>query len=158
MKQQTTLTLVIRSSFLLAVAVAFSAAIWSPVQAQKAEPAAGEMKMDGKMMEHCQEMKELKQKMMEDMKVQDAELAEQLAEMNSASEDTKVDLMAAVITKMVEQRIAMDTRIAKMQEEMMPHMMQHMQMDKESMSQCPMMKGMSEKSAGTREGHHDEQR
>jgi hypothetical protein len=30
----------------------------------------------------------------------------------------------------------------KMHEEMMLHMMQHMQKGKESMSQCPMMKGM----------------
>ena len=52
--------------------------------------------------------------------------------------------MAAVITRMVEQRIAMDARMAKMQEEMMQHMMQHMQMGKESMSQCPMMKGMKD--------------
>jgi hypothetical protein len=43
---------------------------------------------------------------------------------------------------MVEQRITMDARKAKMEEEMMKHMMQHMQMGKESMSQCPMMKGM----------------
>ena len=45
---------------------------------------------------------------------------------------------------MVEQRIAMNVRMAKMQEEMMQHMMQHMQMGKESMSQCPMMKGMKD--------------
>ena len=43
-------------------------------------------------------------------------------------------LMAAVITHMVEQRIAMDARKAKMEEEMMKHMMQHMQMGKESIS------------------------
>ena len=48
---------------------------------------------------------------------------------------------------MVEQRIAMDARTAKMQEEMMQHMMQHMQMGKESMSQCPMMKGMKDMKA-----------
>jgi hypothetical protein len=29
-----------------------------------------------------------------------------------------------------------------MEDEMMKHMMEHMQMGKESMSQCPMMKGM----------------
>jgi hypothetical protein len=36
----------------------------------------------------------------------------------------------------------MDARKAKVEEEMM----KHMQMGKESMSQCPMMKGMDEKS------------
>jgi hypothetical protein len=80
--------------------------------------------------------------MMADMKAQDAELTEQLTKMNSAPEDKKMGLMAAVVTHMVEQRIAMDARKAKMEEAMMQHMMQHMQMGKESMAQCPMMKGM----------------
>ena len=97
-------------------------------------------------MKHCQEMKEQKQKMKEDMKAQDAELTEQLAKMNSAPEDKKMSLMAAVITHMVEQRIAMDARMEKMQEEMMKHMMQHMQVGMESMSQCPMIKDMDDKS------------
>ena len=72
-----------------------------------------------------------------------------------------VDLMAAVLTHMVEQRITMDARKAKMEEEMMKHMMQHMQMGKESMSQCPMMKGMKnmdDKSVGAHEEHQDKQK
>ena len=96
------------------------------------------------MMAHCEEMKAQKQKMKDDSKAQDAELTEQISKMNSAPEDKKVALMAAVITHMTEQRIAMDARKAKMEEEMMKHMMQHMQMDKDSMAKCPMMKGMKE--------------
>ena len=67
MKEQTHTNLVIRSSLALALAVA----IWSPVQALSAEPAKGKKMMEVKMMERCQEMKEQKQKMMEDMKAQD---------------------------------------------------------------------------------------
>jgi len=100
------------------------------------------MMTETNMMQRCQEMKEQKEKMMADMKAQDAELAVQVAKMNSAPENKKLDLMAAVVTQMVEQRTAMNVRKAKMDEEMMKHMMQHMQMGKESMSQCPMMKGM----------------
>ncbi|HSQ40533.1 MAG TPA: hypothetical protein VLM78_10275 [Anaerolineales bacterium] len=113
------------------------------------------------MTERCQEMKEQKQKMKEDMKAQDAQLIEQLTKMNSAPEDKKMSLMAAVITQMVEQRIAMDARKAKMEEEMMKHMMQHMQMGKESISQCPMMtdmKDMDEKSTGAHKEHQKEQK
>ena len=47
------------------------------------------------------------------------------------------------------------------EEEVMKHMMQHMQMSKESISQCPMMKGMKdmdEKSAGTHKAHQEEQK
>ena len=138
MKHQTNTHLVICSSLALALALA----IWSPVPARSAEPAAGKMMMDDKMMERCQAMKEQKQKMMEDMKAQDTELTEQVAKMNSAPVDKKMSLMATVVTRMVEQQTAMDARKAKMEEEMMQHMMQHMQMGKESMSQCPMMKGM----------------
>jgi hypothetical protein len=135
MKKQTNTNLIIRSSLALALALA----IWVPVQARSAEPAVGKMMMtETNMMERCQAMKEQKEKMMADMKAQDAELTEQLTKMNSAPEDKKMGLMAAVITHMVEQRITMDARKAKMEEEMM----QHMQMGKESMAQCPMMKGM----------------
>ena len=141
MKNQTNTNLVIRSSLALALALA----IWSPVQARSAEPAIGKMMMtETNMMERCQAMKEQKEKMMADMKAQDAELTEQLTKMNRAPENKKMGLMAAVITHMVEQRITMDARKAKMEEEMMKHMMQHMQMGRESMSQCSMMKGMKD--------------
>src|SRR5450759_431727 len=139
MKKQTNTNFIIRSSLALALALA----IWSPVQARSAEPAIGKMMMtETNMMERCQAMKEQKEKMMADMKAQDAELTVQVAKMNSAPEDKKMGLMAAVLTHMVEQRITMDARKAKMEEAMMQHMMQHMQMGKESMAQCPMMKGM----------------
>ncbi len=155
------------------LAVALALAIWFPVPAQSAEPADGKKMMDGKMMEgkmkadtmmdgkmmaRCQEMKDQKQKMKEDMKAQDTELTEQLAKMNSAPEDKRMGLMAAAFTRMVEQRIAMDARKAKMEEEMMKHMMQHMQMGKESMAQCPMMKDMNDKSAGAQTEHQAEQK
>ena len=110
----------------------------------KQAPAKGGGMMDGKMMEGCQEMKAQKESIKADMKAQDARLTEQMTAMNRAPDNTKVPLMAAVLTQMVEQRIAMDARKAKMEEAMMKHMMQHMQMGKESMSQCPMMKGMKD--------------
>jgi hypothetical protein len=113
------------------------------------------------MMERCEEMKEQKQKMKEDMKVQDAQLTEQLAEMNRAPKDKKVGLMATALTGMVQQRITMDARKAKMEEEMMQHMMQHMQMGKESMAQCPMMKDMKdmdENPASTHKEHQEDQK
>ena len=47
---------------------------------------------------------------------------EQLAEMNRAPEGQKTDQMAAILTHLVEQRIAMDARKAAMEEAMMEHM------------------------------------
>src|ERR1019366_5506461 len=98
--------------------------------------------------------------MKEDMKAQDAQLTEQLADMNRAPKDKKVGLMASALTGMVQQRITMDARKAKMEDEMM----QHMKMGKESMAQCPMMKdmkdmeGMDEGSAATHKDHQQEQK
>lgn len=160
MKKQTQTSILLRSSLALAAALV----ICVPVQLRSAEPVEGQMKMDGKMMAGCQEMMDQQQKMKADMKAQDAQLTGLVAKMNSAPEDKKSDAIAAVLTQMVEQRIAMDARKAKMEEEMMQHMMQHMQMGKESMSQCPMMKGMKgmkgmdEKTAGAHEEHQAEQK
>jgi hypothetical protein len=140
MKSQTNTNLVIRSTLALAVALA----IWSPVRAQSAEPAEGKSLTQATMMKRCRELNVQKQQLKEDIKAQNAQLTEQLAEMNRAPEDKKVDLMAGVLTHMVQQRIAMDARKAKMEDEMMQHMMQHMMMGKESLSQCPMMKGMKD--------------
>ena len=154
MKKQTHTNLLIRSSLTLALALA----IWSPVPARAAESAEAEKATEAKMMEQCQEMKAQKAKMKADMKAHDAQLTERLTEMNRAPQDKKTDLMAAVVTHMVELRITMDARKAKMEEEMMQHMMQHMQMGKESMAKCPMMKGMDAKSAGDHKEHQAEQK
>ena len=157
MKNQTNTTFVIRSSLALALALA----IWSPVHAQSPEPTEGKTMTAATMMERCQKMKQQKQDMKDDIKAQDAQLTEQLANMNRAPEGQKTGLMAAVLTHMVEHRIAMDARKAQMEEAMMQHMMQHMQMGKESMSQCPMMKGMKDmddKSAGAYKEQQREQK
>ena len=155
MKNKSNRNIVICSGLALALALT----IWSPALSQSAEPMEGKMMMDGKMMERCQAMMAEKQKLMADVKAQDAELTEQVAKMNSAPQDKKMSLMAAIITRMVEQRTAMNARMAKMQEKMMKHMMEHMQMGKESMSQCPMMKGMKgmdETPAGVHKEHQVE--
>lgn len=118
-------------------------AAMSSGDAQSMQSAQQKKMADAKMMARCMEMKNQKQKMMADMKAQDAELMRQLAMMNSASKKEKVTMISAIITSMVEQRVAMHVRMEKMQGEMMQHMMQHMQMGKDSMAQCPMMKEMS---------------
>ena len=141
----------IRSSIIIALALT----IWSPVKAQPAQPIDGKMMTEGKMMERCQEMKEKKEKMMADTKAQDAELAAQVAKMNSAPDNLKLDLMAALVTHMAEQRTTRDERKAKMDGEMMQHMMQHMQMGADSVSQCPMMKGMADKDANSDDVHKE---
>jgi Spy/CpxP family protein refolding chaperone len=151
MKIITTKNSLLRSSMAFAVMIA----IYTPASSWSAEPTEGkEMKMESKMMEKCEEMKKEKQKMQAEMKAQDAELTAAVATMNSAAQDKKLDLVAAVVTRLVEQRSAMHAQKAKMEEKMMKHMMEHMEMGKESMSKCPMMKGMDEKSDGAHAEHH----
>ena len=55
-----------------------------------------------------------KGQMMSNWKNQDAELDKLVAEMNSASADKKLDAVAAVVTKLVEQRKAMHEQMQKM--------------------------------------------
>ena len=131
-----------RSVIRTSLALALGLAIWSPVQPRSEEAAEGKMMMKGNMMERCEAMKQQKHAMKEEMKAQDAQLTEELATMNRATGDEKMGLMASLITHMLEQRIAMDAQHARMEDQMMGHMMQHMQMGKDSMSECPMMKGM----------------
>jgi hypothetical protein len=137
MKHAPNTNLITRSGFVLALALT----IWFPVLARSAEP-AGEMKMaEPKEMKCCQGMKDQRQKMMAEMKSQDAELTAQVAAMNSAPADKKLDLVAAIVTRLVEQRAAMNTRMEKMHAEMM----RHMPMGGEEAPEHPMMRGMDEK-------------
>ena len=99
--------------------------------------------MGGRMMGRCQAMMEERQQMQAEMKAMDAELDKLVTEMNNAPENKKADAVAAVVTKMVEQRRAMDEKTQSMQISMMRHMMEHNHMEKGSKSQCPMMKAMS---------------
>lgn len=128
------------------LALALGATLLPPVQAISAETSHTKAMNHTKGMEHCQEMKEMKQKYADDVKAQNLDLTERAAKMNTAPEDKKIALMASLVTQMVNQGIAMDARKVKMEEEMMSHMMKHMQMGKESMAQCSMMKEMDEKS------------
>lgn len=141
----------IRTCLAVAVALAMS----SPSQILAAERGDGKPMAEGKGMEGCQAIKAERQKLKEDMKAQNAALTEQIAKMNSAPEDKKVALMAEVITTATEQRIAMETRKAQLQEKMMQHMMQHMQSGRESMAHCPMAKD-DVNNQGTHQQHLDE--
>jgi len=95
-------------------------------------------------MEGCRALVDEKKVMVADMVSQDAALIAHVAKMNSASAADKQAGMAALLTHVVEQRVAMDVRMAKLDEAMMQHMMNHTMTGKRSMAQCPMMKGMGD--------------
>lgn len=84
----------------------------------------------------------MKGKMMSNWKEQDAELDKLVAEMNSAPAEKKLDAVAAVLTKLVEQRKAMHEHMQKMMSAN----------EKEGMGMCRMMMGMDKE--GDHSQHH----
>ena len=91
----------------------------------------------------CQAMMAEHEKMMADMKAADHRLDDFVATMNAASGTEKMAATATVVTEKVTQDRTMRDGMMKMQQDMMGHMMEHMQAGKESMASCPMMKQMS---------------
>lgn len=91
---------------------------------------------------NCQVVMADHQKMMTEMKGADERLNDLVAKMNTASPKEEANATAAVVTEMVAQRRTMMNSMAKDQQEMMAHMMEHMQAGKDSMAMCPMMKQM----------------
>ena len=89
------------------------------------------------------EMKDMgKGPMMSNWKEQDAELDKLVAEMNSAPADKKLDAVAALVKKLVEQRKEMHEQMQKM-----------MSADeKQAMGMCRMMMGM--KTSDGEHSHH----
>ncbi|MEI6562378.1 MAG: hypothetical protein WCO68_09905 [Verrucomicrobiota bacterium] len=95
------------------------------VFAQEPDPAAACCAMMPGMMggmrgAHKAEMMQWHQKMMEKIKAQDAEMDKLVQEMNAASGDKKVDAIAAIVNKVMEERKAwhseMEMRHKKMME------------------------------------------
>jgi hypothetical protein len=76
----------------------------------------GSGKGSGAMQQRRAQMAEMHQKMESEMQKQDAELDKLVSEMNTAMGDKKVDAIAAVVNKLVEQRKAMHQQMAEMHE------------------------------------------
>lgn len=107
------------------------------------------------MMAHCRGMMDKHKQMQADMKAMDKKLDGLVATMNAATGTKKVEATAAVVNAMVAQRKATHEKMSAMQTGMMGHMMEHMQMGKDSMSMCPMMQKMHapQKDSSTPEDH-----
>ncbi len=133
MKIQLNKNLAVRAGLVLAMALALGAS----GMAQSTDHA----KMDHSKMDHSKMKSDHMKEMMAEMKAQDAELTAQVARMNSATKEAKMDLMAEIVTKMVAQRTAMNARMEQMHGEMM----KHMQMGMGSKPHHSKMKGMDKK-------------
>jgi hypothetical protein len=81
---------------------------------------------------------------MASLKDQDVELDKLAAEMNRASPEKKLDAVAAVVTKLVEQRKAMHEQLQKMMASN----------DEKKKSMCPMMSMDTKDDPNDGNGHH----
>jgi len=98
--------------------------------------------MDDQMMAHCHAMMQMHSQMETDFKAQDAKLDALVTKMNTSIGADRAEAMGAVVTELVAQHKAQRDKMMSMHSEMMAHMMEHMQMGKQSMMMCPMMKTM----------------
>ena len=105
-------------------------------------PAVAAAKPASAMDAKCQAMMAEHEKMMADMTAGDHRLDALIATMNTASGSDKAVATAAVVTEMATAGRTMRDAKAKMDQDMMGHMMEHMQAGKDSMASCPMMKPM----------------
>lgn len=102
----------------------------------------------GGMMAECQKMMQAHREKVGKQEEADAEIDALAARMNTTRGGARVDAMAELLNKLVEQRKAMHATMGKMQPMMMGHMMKHMEMGgSESAMGCPMMKAMQEEGA-----------
>lgn len=148
------------SLFRSALVLGFTVLAGVPTYAQSADmPMAMDKKtMKTDMADRCQAMMAQQEKRAAETKAEDAALTTQVAAMNKASEKQKPALLAAIVTRLVENTTASHARMGAMQAEMMPHMMEHMSSGGESMAACPMMLGMDNKPADGRKAHRPAQK
>lgn len=131
------------------LALALTVALWSPAQTPTAGAENAQPMTEEKMKGCCATMKTHIGKVKAEVKTQDDELTKHVAKMNSAPAEQKMEIMAAVVTHMAEDRIVLNEHTDILNIALRQHLMQHMSMSKESITGCSMMKGMEEKSADT---------
>ena len=93
----------------------------------------------------CEHMMKMHQQVQERMQAMDDELSTLVQKMNQAQGQEKVDAIASVVNKELEQRKEMRTMMAKEHRREMRHAMGHMQ--RGDMAKCPMA-GDADEAAG----------
>ena len=140
----------------LAISLGFALITSAPIQA--ADQTIGVIATAPE--DRCQTLHAQKQRLNEDIAAQDAELTVRLGQMKSAPTEQKAVLVAAIVTTLVEQRVIRDVRRAKLADEMMAHMMNHLGkrgMEKMGQEMCPMMKSLDDRVMKTMDDKNNNQ-
>ncbi len=86
-----------------ALSLAVVGGMVAPLTARAADKGCGNCEKPGKVAEHRREMRAMREKMLSQVRTEDAALEKMVAELNKAPEAKKVDLEAAILTKLVAQ-------------------------------------------------------
>lgn len=132
---------ILRISALSVVALALIALFVVPGYTQF-DKTAEKKKADDMMLQNCNAMVAEREKLVVEMTAQDAEVTAQISRMNSSSEKYKVDLLAAVVTRMMVNKTNFAEKMEKIHDDMLAHAALHGKMGESSMMHCPMMLGM----------------
>lgn len=100
------------------LALAMSMVNGIPVRTVGTKPTAKESMMSGERMERDQLTRRRYQRATAETKAQVHQLITEVTRMNAAPAEMKAELIAAVVTKMVQQHAAMHLRMEKMHDEM----------------------------------------
>ena len=108
------------------LACALAAAFWvpGPLQAAEAQPNASQDQTNTAFV--CQQFLAMQQKLQAESTAQDDELRQLVAQMNSAAPEQKIDAVAAILNKLVEQRLASHQRSQAIEGRVLQHLMQGM--------------------------------
>ena len=102
--------------------------------------AAEPMMNDAQMMNQCTKLQAHRQHIAEDLKAEDEELAARVVQLNAAPADTKITELSVIVTRLVAQRTVTHARQSQIEQEMMQHLLHHLQMGKSSLAACPLLK------------------
>lgn len=125
-----------RTPSVMGGAMVLSFTMCFPAMLTAAEP----MMNDAQMMNQCTKIQAHRQHIAEDLKAEDDELAARVVQLNAAPADKKTAELSVIVTRLVEQRTATHARQSQTEQEMMQHLLQHLQMGKSSLASCPLLK------------------
>jgi hypothetical protein len=105
------------------IALAMAIAAGSPVRARFANPSERKRIAVARMARRCESIKKRSRQLLDEVKAQDAALTADSAGMKGIQKKDGTDIMASVVARMVDQQVALHSRMENMLDEMM-HLIQ----------------------------------
>lgn len=88
----------------------------------------------------CEELKQQRDKLRSDTRLQGVAMTRELAKMNAASAEEYPRLLSLVVNQIAVQQSAMAERQAQLDDDMLEHVMKHIQLGGDSVAPCPLIR------------------